>query len=73
MPKLPCLAGKIIIKKLGKRGYIIARQKGSHVRLRHDDSGFKPITVPLHKVIKPGLLHQILKDADLTIEEFMDL
>lgn len=73
MPKLPSLAGKIIIKKLGQRGYIIARQKGSHVRLRHNNPSLKPITVPLHKAIKPGLLHQILKDADLTIEEFMDL
>lgn len=27
MPKLPSLAGKIIIKKLGQRGYIVARQK----------------------------------------------
>ena len=73
MPKLPILAGKIIIKKLIKHGYIITRQKGSHVRLRHNDFGFKPITVPLHKTIKPGLLHQILKDAGLTIEEFVNL
>jgi predicted RNA binding protein YcfA (HicA-like mRNA interferase family) len=73
MPKLPCLSGKIIIKKLGKYGYVVARQKGSHVRLRHNNSTLKPITIPLHKVIKPGLLHQILKDADLTIEEFLDL
>ena len=73
MPKLPVLSGKIVIKKLEKCGYLVMRQKDSHVRLRHNDSCFKPITVPLHKIIKPGLLHQILKDANLTMEKFKDL
>ena len=73
MPKLPVLSGKIIIKKLEKCGYTVVRQKGSHVRLRHNDAGFKPITVPLHKEIKPGLLRQILRDANLTVEELKNL
>ena len=73
MPKLPILSGKIIIKKLAKRGYSVVRQKGSHVRLRHNDSCFKPITVPLHKEIKSGLLRQILRDANLTGEELKNL
>lgn len=74
MPKLPLLSGKAVIKKLEKCGYLVMRQKGSHVRLRHKyDACFKPITVPLHKTIKPGLLHQILKDANLTVEKFIDL
>lgn len=73
MPKLPILSGKIIVKKLEKCGYVVARQKGSHIRLRHNDSCFKPITVPMHKTIKPGLLHQILKDANLTVEELIKL
>lgn len=73
MPKLPVLSGKIIIKKLEKRGYSVVRQKGSHVRLKHNDVCFKPVTVPLHKEIKPGLLRQILKDTSLTVEELKDL
>ena len=51
MPKLPILSGKIIIKKLEKCGYAVVRQKGSHIRLRHNDPCFKPVTVPLHKTI----------------------
>ena len=73
MPKLPILSGKEVIKKLEKHGYISVRQKGSHVRLRHDDKQYKPITVPLHKAIKQGLLYKIIKDANLTMNEFNNL
>lgn len=74
MPKLPAISGIKVIKKLQKLGYFIVRQKGSHVRLRNsNDLNCKPITVPAHKTIKPGLLHQILKDANLSVEEFINL
>ena len=66
MPKLPVISGKDLIKVLETRGYMTVRQKGSHVRLRHDDSKtYKPLTIPLHPEIKPGLLSRILKDANL--------
>ena len=74
MPKLPAISGKKVIKKLEKIGYHVVRQKGSHVRLRNsNDLMRKPITVPIHKIIKHGLLHQIIKDADLSVEKFIDL
>jgi len=74
MPKLPAISGKKVIKKLQRSGYVVVRQKGSHARLRDtDDSNRKPITIPLHKIIKPGLLHQVIKDAGLTLEVFLDL
>ncbi len=74
MPKLPILSGKEIIKRLEKIGYENVRQKGSHVRLKHKDNpARKPITVPLHRIIKPGLLCKIIKDANLTVESFTDL
>jgi len=75
MPKLPILSGQEVIKRLEKHGYAIVRQKGSHVRLKHYSAtiAFKAITVPLHPTIKPGLLHQIIKDANLTVENFIRL
>ena len=74
MPKLPAISGKKVIKKLKKLGYSVVRQKGSHVRLRNsDDLNRKPITVPIHKIIKPGFLHQIIKDANSSVEKFIDL
>jgi len=73
MPKLPVISGKKAIKKLEKVGYQIIRQKGSHVRLRCSDKTRKLITVPLHHTLKSGLLHEIIKDANLTVEEFTKL
>ncbi len=74
MPKLPVLSGQEVIKKLAGCGYQAVRQKGSHVRLRNSANTLaKPLTVPLHPEIKAGLLRQIIKDAGLTIEEFINL
>ncbi len=49
------------------------RQKGSHVRMKHPDS--RVISIPVHarKTIGKGLLLKILRDADLTKDELIDL
>ena len=74
MPKLRSISGKETIKKLKKLGYVVVRKKGSHVRLhQNEDLKLKPVTIPLHKCLKPGLLHHILKDANLTTEDFIKL
>jgi len=74
MSKLPVVSGRIVIKALGKVGYEVVRQKGSHVRLvARDSPNRKPLTVPLHDPIKPGLLRHIIRDANLSIEEFVAL
>ena len=69
-PKVPVLSGEQLIRALEEFGYVRVRQKGSHVRLRHmSDARRKPLTVPLHKSIAFGTLRQILRDAQITIEE----
>lgn len=70
--KLPVVSGKEAIKVFEKIGYKIVRQKGSHIRLRDEISPSKhpPLTVPNHREIKPGLLRRLIKDANLTVEEF---
>ncbi len=73
-PKLPVVSGKQAIKVMEKIGYQVVRQKGSHIRLRnYQDQNCKPITIPNHKELKPGLLQAILRDANLTIEKFSRL
>ena len=69
MAKLPILSSKKLIKILIKMGYQITRQKGSHIRLFHlsKDS----ITVPDHKIIGKGLLRKVLRDSDVTVDEFI--
>lgn len=72
--KLPIISGKDAIKAFEKIGYKVVRQKGSHIRLRDDNNQFhKPITIPNHKVLKPGLLRMLIKDSGQTIESFLSL
>lgn len=55
-------------------GYQIARQKGSHIRLiNYHNPQRRPLTIPNHKIIKPGLLAKAIKDAGLTVDEFIKL
>ena len=73
-PKLPVISGEEFIKAAGKIGYVALRQKGSHVRLRHPtDPQRKPLTVPRHKTLKRGLLKDLLRDANLSVEAFIKL
>lgn len=71
MPKLPVISGKEAIKAFEKIGYQVARQKGSHIRLRHSDK--KPITIPDHKELGKGLLRKLVRDAELSRKEFVEL
>lgn len=73
-PKLPVASGPQVVKALESIGYHIVRQRGSHIRLRDEsDPDHLPVTVPAHRTLKPGLLRKILRDADLTVEEFVVL
>ena len=65
--KLPQISGKVLIKKLCKCGFVIVRQKGSHIRLeKNTPEGTIKITVPNHKKLKKGTLHRIIKDAGVS-------
>ena len=72
MPKLPTVTANEVIKALDKIGFQAVRQR-SHVRMKHGDN--RVVTVPVHKgkTIGKGLLRKILKDAELTVEEFIKL
>lgn len=72
--RLPIVSGEDVAKTLSKIGYQVVRQKGSHLRLRDpSNSSHKPITLPLHRELKPGLLRKIIRDAHLSVEEFVEL
>jgi len=69
--KLPILSGKEICKALNKLGYRRVRQRGSHIRLAC--SGRKSVSVPDYKEVSRGLLRKILRDAQLSRQEFLIL
>lgn len=71
MTRLPILSGRSIVKALAKVGYQEVRQRSSHIRLACP--GRISITVPDYKVVGRGLLRKILRDAELSVEEFIKL
>ena len=73
MTSLPALTGNEIIKALVKAGFQIVHQKGSHVKLAHPDG--RTTVIPVHKgeSIGEGLMSKILRDVDLSEEEFASL
>ena len=71
MPKLPIISGEKAVKAFTKIGYRITNQKGSHIRLHHPAK--KPITIPNHKVLGKGLLRKLLRDSEVSVEDFINL
>lgn len=68
--KLPQISGKELVKILMKNGFVVVRQRGSHIRVeKNTKEGLIKITIPNHPEIKKGTLNQILKSAGLTKEE----
>ncbi len=72
--RLPTLKYRKVVKVLAKIGFVEARQTGSHLVLVKKDVK-KIVTVPIHsnKDIKRGTLVAIIKQAGLTVKEFLDL
>jgi predicted RNA binding protein YcfA (HicA-like mRNA interferase family) len=73
MTSLPALTGVEIVKALVKAGFQIIRQKGSHVKLAHLDGRITVIPVHKGESIGKGLMSKILRDIDLSKEEFYSL
>ena len=68
--KLPQISGKDFAKKLQKFGFVVTRQKGSHIRLeKNTEEGIVKVTVPNHKALKKGTLHRILEDSGLDLKD----
>ena len=68
MPKLPCVSGAETVRALERLGFVVLRQRGSHIMLRRDSSG---CVVPNHREIKVGTLIGVLKQAGVSVEEFL--
>jgi predicted RNA binding protein YcfA (HicA-like mRNA interferase family) len=72
-PRLPRVTAAQVIRVLEQSGFSLARQSGSH-KIYTDQAGNR-VTVPFHagKVLHPKLLARILFDAELSVEEFIEL
>jgi predicted RNA binding protein YcfA (HicA-like mRNA interferase family) len=68
MPELPRISGKKAIRAFERLGFQQVRQKGSHVVLRKGDRG---CVVPLHKSLAAGTLRSAIRQAGITVEDFV--
>jgi len=66
------VSGQQCVRALQRAGFVIDRQRGSHIVMYRSDP-LARVIVPNHKEIKPGTLRQIINDAGLTIDEFLSL
>ena len=74
MSKVPNLPFDRIVKALQRDGWVVVRQRGSHIRLqkRLEDELLK-ITVPAHRPVKRSTLSHVLKQARMDLDRFLEL
>ena len=68
MPKLPHLCGAEIQRALERLGFQKLRQSGSHVVMRRESKG---CVVPMHGEVKIGTLAGLLRQAEVSTDDFM--
>lgn len=71
MSKLPALKSREFIRALHKAGFIEHRQRGGHKIFK---KGNLRVIVPVHpRDLKKGTVHSIIEQAELTLQEFIEL
>ena len=72
MSKLPIILGSECVKALEKIGFVVDRQRGSHIILVREEPR-TTISVPDHKELDRGTLRGIIRQAGLSVDEFIEL
>jgi predicted RNA binding protein YcfA (HicA-like mRNA interferase family) len=74
MPKIPSLTARKVIQALKRAGFVEDRQKGSHLILIHPETMARAV-IPVHRgrTIKEPLLRAIIRDAELSVDQFLAL
>lgn len=72
MSQLPSLTWQQVVRALERAEFVFDRQRGSHMVYYHPETN-RTVVVPRHREIKAGTLREILREANLTREEFRKL
>ncbi len=72
MPKLPVISGRQARRAFEQAGWVFNRQRGSHMVLVKSGARFN-LTIPDHRELDRGLLRGLIRDAGLTVDEFVAL
>jgi predicted RNA binding protein YcfA (HicA-like mRNA interferase family) len=71
---LPAVSGRELVRALRRSGFVVLRQKGSHVSMeKRSADGYWRTVVPLHREIRPGTLSDILNQTGLSKEDLAEL
>lgn len=68
MPKLPRVSDADAVRALQRLGFVVARQRGSHIVMRRGSAG---CVIPNHREIKTGTLAGVLRQAGISADEFI--
>lgn len=72
--RLPSLSYREVISGLRRDGWVVVRQRGSHIRMqKHVGERTLKLTVPAHRAIKRSTLGEILRQAELELARFLEL
>ena len=72
MPRYPELPPHRVVAALERLGFYVRSRRGSHMVMRRDDP-FAQTVVPWHRTVKPVILSEILRQAGVSLEEFLKL
>ncbi len=73
MTRLPVISGRDAVRAFERIGYQVSHQTGSHIIMRHESPPHRHLSVPDHRELAKGTLRGLIRDAGLTVEEFMGL
>ncbi len=71
--KLPVVSGQQAVKAFQKLGYEVDGQHGSHIILRRAEPPHRRLSIPNHKEIAKGTLRALIREAGLTVDDFVEL
>ena len=72
MSKLPVVSGRKLVRALERAGFVLDRQRGSHIILFRAEPP-TTVTVPDHRELDRGTLRAILRQADITPSQLREL
>jgi len=72
MARLPVISGADAIKAFHRTGWRAVRQSGSHVVMVKAGAD-ATLSIPLRPELKRGLLRALIRDAGISVDEFVEL
>jgi len=71
---LPAVSGRQLLRALQRVGFVVLRQKGSHISMeKRSPEGYWRTIIPMHREVRPGTLSDILHQSGLTKEQLRGL